>query len=81
MRLPNIQRVNHGCVLAAEHHRQILGYLGGLAAAAGCREPHVLARQILLLINGITAALMVGGDVTVLDIAARNLDAILGAAG
>ncbi len=66
--------------LAAEHHRQILGYLGGLAAAAGHREPQVLARQILLLIDGAIAALMVSGDATVLDIASRNLDAVLAAA-
>ena len=66
--------------LAAEHHRQILDHLGGLAAAAGYRERHVLARQILLLIDGAIAALMVSGDATVLDIARRNLDAILVAA-
>jgi AcrR family transcriptional regulator len=63
--------------LAAAHHRQILERLGSLAAAAGYAEPAIVARQILLLVDGAIAALMVSADVAVLDIAARNLAAIL----
>jgi AcrR family transcriptional regulator len=64
--------------LAASHHRDILARLGGLAGEAGYADGATLARQILLLIDGTIAALMVSGDATVLDIARRNLDAILG---
>jgi AcrR family transcriptional regulator len=65
--------------LAADHHRALLDGLGALAAAAGHAEPAILARQILLLIDGAIAALMVGGDPAVLDITARNLKAVLAA--
>jgi putative ABC transport system permease protein len=34
-------------------------------------------RQLLLLVDGTVAALMVTGDATVLTVARRNLDAIL----
>jgi AcrR family transcriptional regulator len=63
--------------LAAEHHRHILGFLSELAAKAGAPEPMALAKQLLLLIDGAVAALMVSGDEAVLDIAGRNLRAIL----
>jgi AcrR family transcriptional regulator len=63
--------------MAADHHRQILDYLGRLTAAAGHAEPAMLARQILLVLDGAIAALMVSGDAGVLDIAARNLRAVL----
>ena len=63
--------------MAADHHRQILGVLGGYAAAAGFAEPAITARQLLLLLDGAIAALMVTGDPSVLDIAKRNLAAIL----
>ena len=66
--------------LAAEHHSQILSVLAGHASAAGVAEPALLARQILLLIDGVIAALMVSGDRGVFDIAQRNLRAILIAA-
>jgi len=65
--------------MAAEHHRQILEHLGRLAAEAGHAEPAILARQILLLVDGAIAALMVSGDPAVLDITARNLRAVLAA--
>ena len=63
--------------VAAEHHAQVLGYLGGLATQAGLKEPAIVAKQILLLIDGATAALMVTNDEGVLGIMARNLDAVL----
>jgi AcrR family transcriptional regulator len=63
--------------LAAAHHAAILGFLGEQAAAAGYPEPALLARQLLLLIDGMIAAYMVSGDDGVLTIAERNLKAIL----
>ena len=63
--------------MTAEHHGAILAYLAGLAAGASYPEPDVLARQVLLAIDGAIAALMVSGDGAVLDIAARNLRAVL----
>jgi len=65
--------------LAAEHHRAILDFLGEQAARAGFAEPALLARQILLLIDGTIAALMVTGDDGVIAVAERNLAAILAA--
>ncbi len=66
--------------LAAEHHREILAFLTEQAAAAGHADPALLARQILLLVDGMIAATMVSGDETVLAVAERTLDAILGRA-
>ena len=66
--------------IAAEHHGHVLATLGLLAAAAGYSEPSVLAKQILLLIDGATAALMVTNDPDVLTIMARNLEAVLACA-
>jgi len=66
--------------LAAEHHRLILADLGGRAARAGYAEPALLARQILLVLDGAIVALMVSGDRAVLDVAERNLAAVLAAA-
>jgi AcrR family transcriptional regulator len=63
--------------LAAEHHRQILAFLERHAVAAGYAEPALLARQLLLLVDGTVAALMVSGDPAVLKIAERNLSAVL----
>jgi AcrR family transcriptional regulator len=67
--------------LAAAHHAAILAFLGEQAAAAGYAEPALLARQLLLLIDGMIAAYMVSGDDGVLAVAERNLRAILAAAG
>jgi AcrR family transcriptional regulator len=66
--------------LAAAHHKEILAFLGDLAAQAGYPDPPILARQILLLMDGAIAAMMVSGDPAVLTIAERNLAAILSAA-
>ena len=44
--------------LAADHHREILDFLAGQAEAAGYAEPRLLARPILLLLDGTIAALM-----------------------
>ena len=65
---------------AAEHHRHVLAFLGELAAEAGLAEPAIVAKQVLLLIDGATAALMVTSDPGVLHIMARNLDAVLAGA-
>ena len=66
--------------LAAEHHKQIIAFLAGLAEGAGFAEPTVLARQILLIIDGAIAATLVSGDSAVLGLAQRNLDAVLATA-
>ena len=66
--------------VAAEHHGHVLTFLAGLAEQAGFVEPPIVARQILLLIDGATAALMVTNDAGVLQIMRRNLDAVLGTA-
>lgn len=63
--------------LTAAHHASILTFLGGLAEAAGYGEPDLLARQVLLVIDGAIAAMMVSGDPGVLDVAGRNLRAVL----
>jgi AcrR family transcriptional regulator len=63
--------------IAAEHHAQVLGFLAEHAVVAGFSEADILARQILLLIDGATAALMVTNDPLVLTITRRNLDAVL----
>ncbi len=67
--------------LARTHHRLILNILETEAAAAGCEEPDMLARQILLVIDGAIAATMVSGDPKVLQVSARNLDSVLAQAG
>jgi AcrR family transcriptional regulator len=66
--------------LAAEHHQQILAFLRRLATAADLENPPLLARQILLTMDGAIAALMVSGDPAVLTVAQQTLDAILTAA-
>jgi len=66
--------------IAAEHHAIVLAFLSELAREAGYSEPKILSRQLLLLIDGATAALMVTGDETVITIAERNLAAILASA-
>lgn len=66
--------------LAADHHRQIIAFLAKLAEEAGYAEPVMLARQILLVIDGAIAAYLVSGDPAVLDLTQRNLDAVLSGA-
>jgi AcrR family transcriptional regulator len=63
--------------MATDHHAQILAFLEQHAAAAHYPEPAILARQLLLLIDGTMVALMVTGEPTVLTVARRNLDAVL----
>ncbi len=63
--------------MTAQHHAAILAFLAGLAQSAGYAEPRMMARQILLVLDGAIAAMMVGGDAGVLDVAARNLRAVL----
>ncbi len=61
--------------LAGEHHREILAVLEH--HAAGRPDPALLARQLLLLLDGAIAALMVSGDRAVFDVAGRTLLAVL----
>ncbi len=63
--------------MTTQHHAAIIVFLAGLAQAAGHAEPRMMARQILLVLDGAIAALMVSGDDSVLDVAARNLRAVL----
>lgn len=67
--------------LAAEHHREILAVFEARAEAAGYRDAPVLARQILLLMDGMIAATMVSGDPAVVAVAERTLHSILGPDG
>ncbi len=66
--------------IAAAHHKTVLAFLAKMAEEAGFREPVLLSKQVLLLIDGATAALMVTSDEGVLSIAERNLVAVLNAA-
>lgn len=63
--------------VARAHHEELLARLQALAQAAGYAEPRLLARQVLLVMDGAIAALMVSGDADVLAIAERNLRAVL----
>ncbi|WP_158744638.1 TetR/AcrR family transcriptional regulator [Acidisphaera sp. L21] len=63
--------------ITADHHRMVLAFFAGLATQAQFAEPEILARQLLLLIDGANAALMVTNDPSVLEITQRNLDAVL----
>ena len=63
--------------IAAGHHRLVLARLAEQACEAGAPSPDLLARQILLILDGAMAAMMVGGDTAVLDVATHTLRAIL----
>lgn len=63
--------------VAKAHHDKLLERLEGLATVAGYAEPCLLARQVLLVMDGAIAALMVSGNRDVLVIAERNLRAVL----
>lgn len=63
--------------VAADHHGHVLAFLGTRCTEAGLKDALIVAKQILLLIDGATAALMVTNDPGVLGIMARNLDAVL----
>lgn len=63
--------------LTAEHHRACLDFLEGLVRDAGFTQTRDFARQLLLLVDGTAAELMVSGDEGVLRVAARTLDALL----
>jgi len=63
--------------MAAAHHAAILGFLAGLAGQAGDIEPLMVARQVLLVLDGAIAAMMVSGDAGVLEVATRTLQAVL----
>ena len=53
--------------LTAQHHAAIIAFLAGLAQEAGYAEPRMMARQILLVLDGAIAALMVSGDASSLS--------------
>jgi len=63
--------------MTAQHHAAIIAFLAELAGAAGYAEPRMMGRQVLLVLDGAIAALMVSGDAGVLDVAALNLQAVL----
>ena len=63
--------------MAAEHQRRIRAGLERHAEADGYAEPAFLARQVLLTLDGTIASLMVSGDASALDVAGRNLAALL----
>lgn len=63
--------------IAAAHHALVLARLAGEARDAGARSPELLARQILLVLDGAMAAMMVGGDASVLDASGHTLRAVL----
>lgn len=63
--------------LARAHHAEILARLRVLADSAGFPEPDMLARQVLLVMDGAIAALMVSGDREILTVSERNLQAVL----
>ena len=63
--------------MAAAHHREILARFSTLAEQAGYTAPSLLAKQLLLLMDGAIAALMVSGKPDALDVAELNLEAIL----
>ncbi len=63
--------------LAAEHHRDVLGFLENIANEAQLSQARMVARQILLIMEGTIASLMVAGDGDVLVIARINLQSIL----
>ncbi len=63
--------------MTAQHHAAIITFLAELAEAAGYPEPRTKARQVLLVLDGAIAALMVSGDAAVLDVAALNMRAVL----
>lgn len=63
--------------ITTQHHGEILGFLTRLTAEAGYREPRLRARQILLVLDGAIAAMMVSGDKDVLNVAELTLLAVL----
>lgn len=63
--------------LAAAHQSQVVAFLAQQAEEAGYEEASMLARQIMLVIDGAIAACLVSGDTSVIGISARNLAAIL----
>lgn len=62
---------------AKAHHTALLARLEVVARQAGYEDPVTMARQVLLVMDGAIAALMVSGDPAVLTISQRNLCAIL----
>ena len=55
----------------------MLAFLEQIAQEAGLRTPRLVARQVLLTMEGTIASLMVAGDPDILAIAQANLKSIL----
>ncbi|MGI4950707.1 MAG: TetR/AcrR family transcriptional regulator [Janthinobacterium lividum] len=64
--------------VAKAHRDELRDRMELLAGAAGYADPPLLARQVLLVMDGAIAALMVGGDPEVLTVASLTLQAVLG---
>jgi len=56
---------------AAQHQRELLGYLRGLAADAGATRPARLARALMLLLQGAVTVTQVNGPVGAAETAHR----------
>lgn len=56
---PDQEHVGH--VVARTHKTQVMKHLGGLARKAGVEQPALLARQLLLLMDGAFASVRVFG--------------------
>ena len=63
--------------MATRHHGLVLAFLETLTVAAGLVRPDLLARQILLTVEGTIANLMVAGDASILAIATSTVELIL----
>lgn len=63
--------------MTAQHHAAILGFLTPLAHQSGYADPAMRARQVLLVLDGAIAALMVSGNPEVLSVAEATLRAVL----
>ena len=65
--------------MTAQHHAAILGFLTPLAQQSGYADPAMRARQVLLVLDGAIAALMVSGNPEILSVAEATLRAVLAA--
>ncbi|MFC9879151.1 TetR/AcrR family transcriptional regulator [Streptomyces libani] len=69
-----------GCV-AREHKEALLGYVAGLVRAVPVAEPELLARQLVLLIDGAIAGAALMGEPSAARQARTAAAALMGAAG
>lgn len=64
-------------VIARTHKQRLLAYLQALAQAGGYAQPDLLARQLLMLINGAIADALVFGGTDAADMAERAAERLL----